>query len=272
MNNASNIKEPQTGRILFKNYSEYNKALLNKAANESESTLDLLVSVANVIDTDGDMIMPGAFEKTIRERGPEAEIPRIKHLWMHRVHEPIGTPLELEEVTKDGVQGLRALTKFDRATTSQDKYLQHLDGTITEFSIGYEIMKWEKDETEIDGATLTYYKLLELKLWEYSSVTWGANRYTQILKDIEGGREKALDELNDRFGTLLKIMKGSRYNDNDKELFELELKMIREATVSLLGEPSGDTPPRKEEEEPKDRLKSEALSQVDYIINQLKIK
>ena len=39
-----------------------------------------------------------------------------------------------------------------------------------------------------------YYKLLELKLWEYSSVTWGANSLTEIVAVKAGDRVARQDE------------------------------------------------------------------------------
>lgn len=236
----------------IKSFEEYTQSIIEKIADKKNSALPIIVSVMDVIDTDNEMITTGAYEKTIRERGPESARPRIKHLWQHKTFDPIGTPLELIEQDVDIPElgkrkGLFALTKFDNSTFSQDKFQQHLDGTITEFSIGFEVMNWEKAEDTIEGKVIEYTKLTEIKLWEYSSVTWGANQYTQILKSLKDGEEQAIIDLEKRIEILRSAMKSSRYNDMDKDMFELELLQIKEMSISLAGRSPGgicrDDPP-----------------------------
>ena len=48
-------------------------------------------------DSDGDIIIPGAFKKTIKERGPSGSN-RIFHLWQHRTDMVLGKPRVLKEV------------------------------------------------------------------------------------------------------------------------------------------------------------------------------
>jgi len=40
------------------------------------------------VDSDDDVILPGAFERTLRERGPEGKN-RIMHLWQHDPWRPL---------------------------------------------------------------------------------------------------------------------------------------------------------------------------------------
>ena len=134
-------------------------------------------SVFNVVDSDREMVMPGAFTKTISEVGPGSAKPRIKHLWQHDRWQPIGIPQSMEEDKK----GLLVASMFGKDQFSQDKLQQHIDGIITELSIGYSVIKSEKVMKTDTPDVVDYYKLLELKLWEYSSVTWGANSLTEIV-------------------------------------------------------------------------------------------
>ena len=39
-------------------------------------------SVFGNLDSDGDIVLPGAFKKTIKENGPDSSKPRILHLYM----------------------------------------------------------------------------------------------------------------------------------------------------------------------------------------------
>ena len=199
---------------MYKVKSNYElKDIDNKAG-----ILTAYVSIFNNIDSDGDMIVPGAFEKTVNERGPGSAKPRIKHLWQHTPWEVIGVP---EDVKSDET-GLLVRSKFGTDTFSQDKFLQHVDGLITEFSIGYNVIKEEKAE----GENGMYNKLVELKLWEYSSVTWGANSLTYVV-DAKGYTPSVLDNLNSRMDKLTKALRNGKYTDESAEQFEIELKQIQ---------------------------------------------
>ena len=212
-----------------------------KQVEKENSTVAGIASVANVIDSDNEMIMPGAFSKSLTERGVKSAQPRIKHLWQHNIKEPIAVPFTLEEKEislKSGtkVHGLYFESLFGKDTNSQDKLQMHADGLVTEFSIGFEVIKSEKAKADDDHE---YTKLTELKLWEYSSVTWGANSLTEIveIKSQHKSREEIIKELNDRQAALVKSLRKSQYSDDQKEYFEIELKQIQEVFNSLIQQP-----------------------------------
>jgi HK97 family phage prohead protease len=108
-----------------------------KGIDTAKGIIECYPSVFNNVDSDQDMIMPGAYDKTIQERGPKSARPRIKHLWMHGSFEPIGIPLEMIPDDK----GLYVVSKFGTDKFSQDKLQQHIDGIITEMSIGFNTIK-----------------------------------------------------------------------------------------------------------------------------------
>lgn len=216
-----------------------------KAADKELSTVEAYVSVFNNVDSDNEMIMPGAFSKSISERGPGAASPRIKHLWMHNSYEPIGMPIEMKEDST----GLLVSSKFGSDTFSQDKLKQHADGIITEFSIGFNVIQSEKVENDKGEFT----KLTELKLWEYSSVVWGANSLTHITEIKGETKEDRLVKLNARMDKLIKALK-SDYSEESKEQFEIEYKQIQEHINMLLKEPSEDTHQSEESTEKSEEL------------------
>ena len=227
-----------------------------KAASKELSTVEGFASVFNNIDSDKEMIMPGAFSKTIAERGPGSSTPRIKHLWQHDTWTPIAKLETLEEQA----EGLFFKSKFGTDTVSQDKLLQHIDGLITEFSIGFQIIK--REEAMDDDGNRDFVKLTELKLWEISSVTWGANSLTHIT-DIKGvSKEDRIEKLNLRMDKLFKALRDVKYTDESKEQFEIEYKQIQEVINSLLNESTQVT----QEEEPNNTEK------YYNILKQIKIK
>ncbi len=197
-----------------------------KDADEKSGIVTGYASIFSNIDSDGDMITPGAFTKTITERGPGSAKPRIKHLWQHDSWQPIGIPKTLKEDDK----GLYFETQFGKDSFSQDKLQQHIDKIITELSIGYNTVKQE-DVMDTDGK-IQYRKLIELKLWEYSSVTWGANSLTEVVS-AKGETKEIISELNKRLEALNKALKNTKYTDESCEQFEAEIGKIQNIIKSL---------------------------------------
>ena len=116
-------------------------------------------------DSYGDIIERGAFARTLNnDRG------RVKVLWQHDPSNPIGKPVEMREddtglfVTAriaDTVQGRDAMALFEAEV-------------VDELSIGYDSIVEEFDNEK--GVRF----LREIKLWEFSPVTWAANDLAKI--------------------------------------------------------------------------------------------
>jgi len=129
----------------------------------------LYASRFNNIDSDGDIIELGAYAKTIKENGPDGKN-RIKHLYQHDSWNPIGKPLDISEDSS----GL-LITSYISDIKNGDYRKLYEQGIITEHSVGFIPMKEEYDRE----ANINYIK--EVKLFEYSSVTWGANEDTPVV-------------------------------------------------------------------------------------------
>jgi len=129
-------------------------------------------------DADGDIIARGAFKKTIQEQGPGGAN-RVKHLWMHWPSDIIGRPLELEEDSK----GLRVVSKISKTQAGRDALILYEEGVITEHSVGMSHI--DRDDTDLSV-------IKQARLWEYSSVTWGANPLTPTIdvKSLTGQEDE----------------------------------------------------------------------------------
>lgn len=120
----------------------------------SEGIFEGILASYNSIDQGGDTIEPGAFTKTLQERGSKVPL-----LWQHKTDMPIG---DLHLV--DTPTHLRAQGKFQLADPlAQKAYLYAKSGTVKGLSIGYEAIKAEP------RGTLRVLK--EVKLYEGSLVT-----------------------------------------------------------------------------------------------------
>lgn len=207
-------------------------------------------SAFGMIDSDSDMIMKGAFKKSIQEIGPNSSSNRkIQHLRMHDWNRQIGKILELDEDD----YGLRFVSQLGRSAEGENAFLDYQDGIITEHSIGFNYIpdKIKFIETNEGG----YFSIAEVKLWEGSAVTFGANEYTPVLDVAKGiGAEDVLVKLNERATILAKVLRNGKGTDERFLNIEAELlslvQQYNDLTLSLKSkEPIKVTPSRKEPEQ-----------------------
>lgn len=128
-------------------------------------------------DSYGDIVKPGAFKKTLLERSS-----KVKILWNHNPMQPIGKPLSmLEDTAGLLVQGRTVNTPLGNEVMTLIR-----EGVITEMSIGYTPIKYTYRDGDEYGRDL-----LELKLYEFSPVTFPANESALItgvksMSELEG--------------------------------------------------------------------------------------
>jgi HK97 family phage prohead protease len=186
---------------------------------------------SQTVDSDNDIILPGAYAKSIKERGPKSPQPRIKHLYNH--WDGAGLLMELGEDEKGGW----FLSKLGRHTIGRDVLTMYDDGLITEHSHGFEVMKTGEERIEDKDVRV----IKEGVLWEVTSLDkWGANQNTPVIKSKDDASYwiKKLDKLQKAFAS------GS-YSDETFELLELQLKQIQQLISEFDMKPEQPpTPPR----------------------------
>lgn len=148
-------------------------------------------------------IKPGAFRKTLRERGS-----RIPVLWQHDTNFPIGRPTEL----KEDKTGLRFSARISENTThGRDVMALLRDEVPLGMSFGFATIK-DRAATDDDPLDFTQVKtkaadvrvIEEIKLYEISAVTFAANEQA-VINDVRAQAEAdALHSLIEhiRAGTL----------------------------------------------------------------------
>src|SRR3954471_14906090 len=116
-------------------------------------------SVFGEVDQARDMVMPGAFAATLRNRG----LRRVPMLFQHDPAEPVGIWLELRE----DFRGLYARGRLiPDVTRARELYALLRDGAIDGLSIGFRTVKGR-----VDPRTRVR-KLDALDRWEISIVTF----------------------------------------------------------------------------------------------------
>ena len=188
---------------------------------DSSRTIMVYYSAFGNVDSDGDIITPGAFTKTLKENGPQAKN-RVWHLMNHSTDKPIAKPFSMEE----DAFGLKAQVKLPNTTLGNDLYELYKAGHITEHSIGFQTVK-----SQSKGQ---FNEITEIKLYEGSSVLWGANANTPTVNV----KSEAKADINDEIGKTIKSLRTGNFTDATFELLELRLKQLQQYLSEIENENS----------------------------------
>lgn len=174
----------------------------------------------DVVDSDNERGRKGMFTKTWSENKN-----RIRHILNHDYTHPVGDPQKFYD------EGDMAIMESQVGTHNEGKdFLLMVDSKlIKEASYGYNVIKSNKLK---DGST----ELLEVKLWEVSSLTgWGANEFTPVLA-FQKGRSKSelFDEMTERYLELESFCYKSTATDKTLQKLETERDQIKSFLKTLL--------------------------------------
>lgn len=230
----------------------------------------MYVSKFDVIDSDNDMIVRGAFTKSLAERGPQSSANRqIAFLRHHNWEKQIGKPVSMEEDSN----GLFVVAQLGKSTDGNDALEDYKDGIIREHSIGFKYiadkMKYIEDTT-VDGGG--FFELSELALWEFSAVTFGSNQYTGVI-DVSKGqdRESVAQKLSDEINAVTKSIINGRGTDERLYSLEMRLKYLNARMMDLaITEPTQKGHSADQSEIIEAVVKSEDAFDWNKVINNLK--
>ena len=166
------------------------------------------------VDLGGDIIVPGAFKKTIEGRQD-----KIKILWQHQ--DPIGKSMRLYE---DSI-GLFVEGKVSKTRLGDEAIELMRDKVVNQMSIGFSIPAG-KSEMSDDGIRI----IREVKLFEFSPVTFPMNE-NAIITSVKSMKDA--------------IKQGKIEETDLKELSEL----LTDIKTLLATEPLKDTQPSEQPSE-----------------------
>lgn len=143
----------------------------------AEGTFEGYASVfGSLVDTwPPTVVEPGAFQKTLSE---QKDKDRVRILYQHDPYRPIGRPTSMEEDDK----GLHVVAKISDTELGREALTLLRDGVLNEMSIGFDAIQWEMQADPLapnDPARMVRH-LKEVRLWEVSLVTWGADPMAQV--------------------------------------------------------------------------------------------
>lgn len=166
--------------------------------------VEAYVSVMGILDMDDppDLIENGAFVKSVAERGPGGAN-RIRTLWQHDWTQVVGRPLAIQEhgreqlpekilsMYPEATGGLWAKTQFVLdVQRGRESYALYKAGAMDEWSIGFDAITSQYEKVNEQ----TCRRIKEIRLWEYSPVTWGMNPGT-LTTSIKNREQQAEDAL-----------------------------------------------------------------------------
>ena len=194
-------------------------------------------------DSDNDVIVKGAYKKTIAENGE-----RVKYLYQHDMNQPIGKMTELYEDDK----GLVFVAEIAKTQMGMDVVELMKSGVITENSVG--IMPIQKENKG------DYREIKEVKLYEISAVTLAANDQAKIL-DVKGNID--VEKLSKRYDNLSKLIRKGSISDEMGFAIEAEILKLKSLFVEF-------TKPVDEITSPKKETKNDDLEVLNYLLNSFK--
>jgi HK97 family phage prohead protease len=186
----------------------------------------------NNVDSDGDIMKPGAFTKTISEQGPASAQPRIKHLLNHDPSLPLGKLLTLRE----DEYGLYYESQVGTHDGGEDFIKMVESGLITEHSIGFKIIKRnqvQSYENYLRNPSLGQFEITEVKLYEGSSLTaWGANSLTPITS-LKGDKNLDVDMIVAKSAAIDKFCRNTTATDDTIQMLLLHSKQLAQLILDM---------------------------------------
>ncbi|MER5649708.1 2'-5' RNA ligase family protein [Streptosporangium sp. NPDC002524] len=162
-------------------------------SDEDLGVVEAYVSITGVVDNVGDLIVPGAYARTLAVRRPKGIKSHDTKIWTSRaevIEELLPGDPRLPSHTKDGKPWPRAAgalyvrCRYNLATSHGRDAFEDVKfyGKACEWSIGYQVPRGGSRKDPKTG--VRYIK--DLDLWEYSQVLWGAAGDTMTLSVKSG--------------------------------------------------------------------------------------
>jgi hypothetical protein len=212
------------------------------------------------IDSDLDMLLPNCAAKSISERGANSKKGnKIKHLKDHDWSKNMARIDVLDEraVEYDGktIQGIYHESYFPEAQDSTDLLIKIQEGIYDSRSIGFNYVTLllcaadSPNELESKGWEEYYPKALnpevadqygyfwavkEIKLWEGSDVSFGANALTPMLGMKSQNKDAIKTELFTKIDNCQRLLKNGNLSDQGFHSLEMELQQLKSCLSDVM--------------------------------------
>lgn len=191
----------------------------------SNRSVKIAIGETETVDSDGDLIVPTAAVKSMKENGPTGSN-EIWHLLDH-------TPKSFSALSKFSEMGMYGkyiggVSKYkDSFAWREVAWPLYESGDFTQHSIGFQTIKSQEKQG--------YNEIIEIKLFEGSAVLWGANSQTPTLAVMKSLGIDPNDDLISRIERLTKGLKAGNYQDESHHsLIAIELQQIKQDVYNIV--------------------------------------
>lgn len=253
MNKTKTVQQKKTKHYSVKVAAERDGFFI-KDVSTSSSIVTGFYGSYNYFDSDGDVLIQGCAKKSIQENGPESNaIAKIKHACDHDLTRIPGKIQVLKESSFRyngiNVPGIYFETKMASTTLGQDTLKNYLDGIVDNHSIGFRYMDLELIEKGSDSWAPMLASLInpedadhagymfvvkEIKLYEGSSVAFGANSLTPYLGAKSENKDAQVIGLFNRMDKLTKLIKSGKQSDDMLSTFEIQVMQIKQMISEII--------------------------------------
>jgi len=234
---------------MTREYKSFGGSYELKMTDEELGIVEHYISIFGVVDRVGDVVHPGAFTKTLAERGGKVLV-----LDNHRTTGAgaiLGKPLSMREVGREELPmeilrdwpeatgGLKAETQFAMETQAgREAFALIKMGALSDWSFAYDIVRKDYSASK-SGARSRTRNLKEVKLFEYSPVLIAANAAVGTVSVKSDGEDSiaGLREAVDRMG---------------EALAALRQEWLEAKGLELTGDADPDVEPNSDDAEPGD--------------------
>jgi len=207
--------------------TKFLSAGLNVKELDEQGRFSGYASVFGVQDSDGDVIVQGAFKRTLSEYERQGRKPKL--LWQHMRHELIGSVTGIGEDEHGLWFEGRLIMEIQKA---KEAYALMKAGELTEVSIGFMIREAAREQRGTGRV------IEDVDLMEISLVTWAANPEARVTSvkarnDIREFERFLRESGFSRTEAVAIASKGFKGLDSQSESEGLESPEIAEAIKSL---------------------------------------
>lgn len=190
-----------------------------------QKQVKVAIAEMETIDRDNEVFDPKAFNKTLKEQGPQGSN-EIWHLLDHD-NNSFSALSKFKEVGVDGKYVYGVSHYKDSFAWREVAWPLYEGGDFNQHSVGFVALNKVKQK---EGHTI----ITDVRLLEGSAVLWGAQPNTPVLgiqkaiKDLFDDAEMDTQEIIDnRFSRLIKRIQEEKYTEQNKNLLTIELMRLQ---------------------------------------------
>lgn len=207
----------------------------------------LVANTFNFFDYDFDVLLKGCANRSISQRGAKTNAnDKIAHLLYHDMNKQVGKSVDEREELVDGKLALVCESYLPETEDGEDTLIKYNVGMYNQHSIGFRYVDleyvekgtqlWDKMISTLlnpeDADKVGYlWAIKEIKWWEYSTVTFGANKLTPYIGTKSENKIEIADIISQKIAIL--AQKATRKEIGNKNAFDYELSQLQQMIYEL---------------------------------------